>query len=73
MVNITLTVPEDLRKDMHEFPEMNWSVIARTAIKKRIEMLKKFKEFNKESDMNEEDAIDFGRKVNKKAFKNYKK
>jgi hypothetical protein len=73
MVNITLTIPEELRNEMHEFPEMNWSVIARTAIKNRIQMLRKFKAFNKESEMTEKNAINLGKKVNKKVSEKYKK
>lgn len=71
MVNITLAVSEELRTEMQEFPEMNWSVIARAAIKKRVEMLRKFKEFNKDSEMDESVAIDFGKKVNRKVSEKY--
>jgi len=71
MVNITLAVSEELRTEMQEFPEMNWSVIARAAIKKRVEMLRKFKEFNKDSEMDENVAIDFGKKVNRKVSEKY--
>ena len=45
MVSITLSVPEDLKHEMDSFPEINWSAVAREAIKKRIMMMEKFKEF----------------------------
>jgi len=67
MVNITLSIPDDLKEEMEKFPEMNWSVIARAAIKQRIIMLQKFIEFAKDSELTEEDAIKLGREVNKKA------
>lgn len=72
MVNITLSVPEDLKRDMEKFPEINWSVIARTAIKQRIIMLEKFRKFTKDSTMTEKDALELGRKVNKSLHKRYK-
>jgi len=72
MVNITLSVPDELKKEMEKSPEMNWSAIARGAIKQRITMLKKFKEFAKESTMTEEDALKLGRNVNKAAHNRYK-
>mgnify|MGYP001564783051 FL=1 len=72
MVNITLAVPEDIKKEMEKFPEINWSVIAREAIKRRINLLRKFKEFTKESTLTEEDAIELGRKLKKGRFKELK-
>jgi hypothetical protein len=65
MVSLTLSVPDELKKDMDSFPEINWSEIARSAIKKRIKIMKKFREFTKDSEMTEQDATLFGRKVNK--------
>ena len=50
---------------------MNWSAIAREAIKQRLEMLRKFKAFARESTFTEEDAIRLGRKVNKALAKRY--
>ena len=72
MTNITLSVPEDTKKEMDSFPEMNWSEIARAAIKKRIELLKKFREFTRDSKMTEEDAIKLGRKLKKGRFERLK-
>jgi len=72
MVSITLSVPEDLKKQMDSFPEMNWSAIAREAIRKRLIMLAKFKEFTKDSTFTEEDALEFGRKVSAGAMKRHR-
>jgi hypothetical protein len=73
MPNLTLSIPEDLKKQMAAFPEMNWSVIARESIKKRVEVLKAFREFTKDSELTEEDAIKLGKEVKKAAAKKYKK
>lgn len=72
MVSITLSVPVDLKRDMDSFPEMNWSAVAREAIKKRIEMMQRFKEFTKDSTLTEEDAIRLGRMINASAAKRHK-
>ncbi len=66
MVSITLSVPEELKKEMDSFHEINWSAVARGAIKNRLLMLKKFKEFTKDSTLTEEDAIRWGKELNKK-------
>ncbi len=73
MVSITLSVPEELKRDMDSFPEMNWSAVAREAIKKRIAMMQMFKELTKESTLTEEDAIRLGRMVNAGIAKRHRK
>ena len=73
MVNITLSVPEELKQEMDKFPEMNWSEIARAAIKQRVIMLNKFREFTKDSALTEEDALRLGRLVNKEVAKKYRR
>ena len=71
MVNITLSVPEDMRQEMQEFVEMNWSAVARAAIKKRLILLREFREFTKDSELTEEDAIRLGKEINKAAVKKF--
>jgi hypothetical protein len=71
MSAITLAVPKELKKDMENFPEINWSEIARAAIKRRIWMLKKIKEFTKDSEFTEKDALKLGREVNEALAKRY--
>ncbi|MBI2176269.1 hypothetical protein HYU40_02875 [Candidatus Woesearchaeota archaeon] len=72
MVSITLAVPEDLKQEMDAFPEMNWSAVAREAIRKRLLMLEKFKAFTRESTLTEEEALELGRKVSERAMKRHK-
>ena len=71
MVNITLSVSEELKKKMDLFAEINWSAIAREAIGQRIIMLEKFREFTKNGKFTEEDALQLGRKVNKSLTKKH--
>ncbi len=73
MVSITLSVPEELKYEMDNFKDINWSAVAREAIKKRIMMLEKFREFTKKSTFTKEDTLNLGRKVNKSLSKHYKK
>ncbi len=71
MVSVTLSVSEELKREMDVFHEINWSAVAREAIKNRILMLKKFKEFTKKSTLTEEDALRLGKEVNKNLSKHY--
>lgn len=72
MVSITLSVPDDIKQEMDSFPDINWSAVAREAIKKRIIMLEKFREFTKDSEFTGEDVIKFGRELTEKAMKRHK-
>ena len=69
MVSMTLSVPEELKQEMDNFKEINWSEIAREAIKQRLIMLEKFRDFTKDSEITEEDALKWGREVSKAVSK----
>ncbi len=73
MVSITLSVPPEVKKHMEGFPEINWSEVARSAIKKKLVMLERFKAFSKDSTFTEEDALQFGSEVSRKATKRHKR
>ena len=78
MVSLTLSIPEELKKRMEQFPEINWSGLVRKIIIEkanelqwRQDMLKKLKE---------EDAsgftqwtVEMGRRVNKGIAQRLKK
>ena len=75
MPTITLSVPEDLKKKMDSNKFMNWSEIAREAIKKQLERVEMMKELEKienivkKSKLTEKDAIEIGRQINRSANK----
>jgi len=71
MVTMTLAVPSELKEKMEEFPEMNWSEIARQAFTQKIKDLEFLRKFRENSTMTEEDAIRLGRELNKKVSKRY--
>jgi hypothetical protein len=69
MVSITLSVPEELKNEMDLHPELNWSEIARQAIKEKLTILKKIDILLAESNLTEKDTISMGRKINKNIAK----
>ncbi len=71
MANMTITVPQELKKDLELFPEINWSEVARQAFKEKIEDLKFLMEFKKNSKLTEDDAIRMGKEVNRSLHKRY--
>ena len=71
MVSLTLSIPEDLKKEMEKFPEMNWSVIAREAIRRKLLLLMQLDRLTRNSKLTERNTIELGRKVNKAAAKRF--
>ena len=73
MVNITLSVPSELKKRMDEFPEINWSEVARQAIVNKANQLALLKSIVSKSKLTEKDALEIGASVNKALAKHYRK
>ena len=63
MVSITLAVPSELKDEMDHHPELNWSEVARQAIRERIVLLKKMDVLLAKSKFTKKDALEIGRKV----------
>ena len=36
MVSVTVSIPEDIKKKMEQFPEVNWSGLVRTIIENKV-------------------------------------
>lgn len=70
MPTITLSVPEDLKREMEKSKEINWSEVARAAIKSKVAQLKILKTISAKSKLTENDALELGRKINKSLHEN---
>ncbi len=71
MPTITLSVPDDLKKDMDVSRDINWSEVAREAIRTKVSQLKILKAITSKSKLTEKDALELGRKINKSLHKRY--
>jgi len=69
MVNITLSIPEELKQKMDSFAEINWSAVARQAFDEKVHDLQFIKKFKSKSTFNKEDALKLGRELNRNAAK----
>ena len=63
MANITLSVPDNVRKEMKEFSEIKWSEVARKAIISKLETLKLAEKLAKKSKLTERDVKEFSNKI----------
>ncbi|MCK4239730.1 MAG: hypothetical protein KAX33_11440 [Candidatus Lokiarchaeota archaeon] len=72
MTNFTLSIPDDLKKEMDKFPEINWSEVARASMRQKIADLNFLKGFRVNSDISPEDAEMMGQEISKLLAKRYK-
>jgi hypothetical protein len=73
MVTMTLAVPSELKNKMDDFPEMNWSEIARQAFSQKIADLEFLKKFKENSTLTEKEALRMGKRLSENLAKKYKK
>ncbi|HLC93125.1 MAG TPA: hypothetical protein VJH23_05465 [archaeon] len=63
---LTLAIPDKLKKEISEIKGVNWSEETRQFLEervKRLKILKKLDELTKDSDLTEEDVVEFGDKI----------
>ncbi len=70
---ITLSVPEELKKEMEKSKFVNWSEVAREAIKEKILQLRVLDSLASKSKLTEKDALELGKKINKSLHERYAK
>jgi len=67
MGNITLSVPENVHKEMRQFSEVKWSEVARKAIIEKIETLRLAESLVKKSKLAEKNVEEFSKKIKSEA------
>jgi hypothetical protein len=65
MTTLTLAVPDEMKKKMDSFPEMNWSEVARQAFMQKIDDMEFLRKFKEKSKLTEADALRLGKEVSK--------
>lgn len=63
MTNMTLAVPEDLKKLMEKHKEIKWSEVARQAMWDHAKKLEIMDRIASKSRLTEKDAVELGRKI----------
>jgi len=75
MPNITLSISEELKKQIDDLPELNLSESMRQFLCEKVKralVLKKLDEMLSNSELTEEDCLRLGNNVKEKAWKKYK-
>ncbi len=71
MANITLSIPENIHKQMKHFSEVKWSQVARKAIIERLEMLLIAEKIAQKSKLTQQDVEEFNKKIKQSATKRF--
>lgn len=72
MVEIKVAIPEDLMQEMEKSSFIDWSKVVRNAIREKATKLARLKAIASKSKLTEEDAVELGRKINKRLHERYK-
>lgn len=74
-INLTLSVPVELRKKMGQFPEVNWSALIRRLLESQVQRLalkeQLLKQLESEKEFDKE-ALKIGDEIKESAWKKYK-
>jgi hypothetical protein len=63
MTNMTLSMPDDISREMKKFSEIKWSEVARKAIIEKLETLKLAEKIANKSKLTKKDVEEFSRKI----------
>lgn len=63
MVNVTVSVPVEMKKRMDEYAIINWSEVARQAFAEQLKRLEMLKAISAKSKATEQDVEDLSKKV----------
>ena len=73
MANMTLSIPEKLKKRLESAPEIKWSNVARQALEKRVDELEWADAALVHSRLTEDDAETIGHKIKAEIAKRFTK
>ena len=72
MASLTLSIPEELREKMKQFPEINWSEVARQAINQKARLLEKMNQVLATGHLTEEEASEIAKEVKRRVWQKHK-
>jgi len=71
MVNMTLSIPDELHEKMKRLSEVRWSEVARRAIEERINDLETMNRIASKSKLTKKDVEEISKKIKRSAAKKF--
>lgn len=65
MANMTISYPDELKKLLDKYPELNWSEVARQAWRQKAEQLELLNRLTANSKATDKDVMEISRKINR--------
>ncbi|MEK6888671.1 MAG: hypothetical protein AABW80_01040 [Nanoarchaeota archaeon] len=69
MVNITLSIPDELQGELRKYDEVNWSAVIRKLLVEHLERIKMVEKIAQKSKLTEKDAKEIADKIDKSVAK----
>ncbi len=73
MPNMTLAIPADLKQKMDRFKEINWSEVARQAVREQILTLERMNQLLSKSKFNAKDIVVHASSIKKSVFQKHRR
>lgn len=73
MTNLTLSVPDDLYEEMKKHPEIRWSEVARQALAKKLDDLRRLDALLSASKLTGQDVDEIAKSVKEGVWKRHRK
>lgn len=71
MVNITLALPEDLKRELQKHKEVNWSAVIRKALQEHLRKIRIAEAIVQKSKLTQKDADEISRKIKREMAKEH--
>ena len=72
MTEVVVKIPEELREEMEEFPEIEWQVVVRKLLKAQLERMLELKAIVAKSELTEKDVGELSVKVDESLARRFK-
>ena len=72
MGELRVEIPEELREEMEELPNVNWQLVVRRALKRELEEILELKRIISKSKLTKEDVEELSDKINKSLAKRFR-
>jgi hypothetical protein len=66
MPNMTLSIPEELHREMRKHKDVRWSEVARRALNRELQRMQIYDRLLKDSQLTEKDALELGRAIRRR-------
>lgn len=71
MVNMTLSIPDNLKDKLQRHKEVNWSAVTRRALEEHLKKIEIIETIAQKSKLTEKDAEELARKIKKEMAKRH--